>query len=878
MATRLPRERIREPDVDELVGPDAGDEGRELASFWHKQLQNIKDDTRNKRWQKRAYAIERRYRDERTRSVEDGSRRYNVLWSNIEILTPAIYGKCPTPMAERRFRDKDPVGRGAAQILERALRNEIEICGFNEAMEQAVGDYLLAGRGTLWVRYEPEIGPGVSLVSEGQLDTDGNDGEHDDDDEDMSPDAVKLRETGDRITRESTPVDFINWEDFFIIPFNARTWKEVTAVGKRVYMTRDQMVQRFGKTIGKAVPLQKDDRDQRDGAQKEAPDDKGEVFEIWSMVDKAVFWIAEGYDFLCDRKDDPLNLEKFFPCPRPIFSNQTNGTLVPVPDYMEYQDQAAQVDELTQRVYMLVKACKVAGVYNAAAKDIARLFDESVENQLIPVDDWAAFAEKGGVAGNISFMPLKEIIGVINELQQMKEKQIVELDRLTGINDVRRGTTDPRETLGGQRLKTNNTGTRLQRRQNEVARLARDTVRIMADIMAQHFSPQSLIEVSGALYEEGLGPDDMPDLTALNPPPPAPPMMGHNGGPPMGAPPMPPPGAPPMAGGAPPPPMPMAGPGGPPPPPMPPMGAANPPPAMGGNVIPFPASPPPPMAGGPQMPPGPGMLPPPPPPNPEMLAKMEAIQRIGKAIALIRNERLRGFRVDIEVDSTVYGDSAQEKADRTQFLQTVTQYIQQTMAITSQLPEIAPLLGKFLQFGVRGFRVGRDLESAIEDFCDEAPKLAKQHQEQMMQKQDPRQITAEATMLKAKATAQSLQDKSANEKAKMAADAQAAQQEAMAQQQQDAAEVERQRIENQGEAANAQADLQGKSMDMRMMEMQASLEREAQARDLDYQRRVQEMKLEFQKETQAMKLEIEQMRVDREAKKPDPAPPVKKEG
>ena len=234
--------------------------------------------------------------------------------------------------------------------------------------------------------------------------------------------------------------------------------------------------------------------------------------------------------------------------------------------------------------------------------------------------------------------------------------------------------------------------------------------------------------------------------------------------------------------------------------------------------------------------------------------------------------------MDIEVDSTVYGDSAQEKADRTQFLQTVTQYIQQTMAITSQLPEIAPLLGKFLQFGVRGFRVGRDLESAIEDFCDEAPKLAKQHQEQMMQKQDPRQITAEATMLKAKATAQSLQDKSANEKAKMAADAQAAQQEAMAQQQQDAAEVERQRIENQGEAANAQADLQGKSMDMRMMEMQASLEREAQARDLDYQRRVQEMKLEFQKETQAMKLEIEQMRVDREAKKPDPAPPVKKEG
>ena len=127
---------------------------------------------------------------------------------------------------------------------------------------------------------------------------------------------------------------------------------------------------------------------------------------------------------------------------------------MPVPDYIEYQDQAIQIDELTQRISMLAKACKVAGVYNAAAKDIMRLLDESVENELIPVDDWAAFAEKGGVAGNISLLPLKEIIGCIEELQKIKQNTIVELDRLTGINDIMRGTTDARETLGGQRLKT----------------------------------------------------------------------------------------------------------------------------------------------------------------------------------------------------------------------------------------------------------------------------------------------------------------------------------------------------------------------------------------------------------------------------------------
>jgi hypothetical protein len=160
----------------------------------------------------------------------------------------------------------------------------------------------------------------------------------------------------------------------------------------------------------------------------------------------------------------------------------------------------------------------VAGTYNAAAKDIMRLMDESVENELIPVDDWSAFAkDKGGVEGQISFFPIQVIKDCINELMIVKQSQIVEMDRLTGITDIMRGTTDARETLGGQRLKSNSSGTRLQRRQNEVARFARDTIRIMADIMCQHFSSQSLIEVSGALFEEGLGPDDMPDLTQLNP-------------------------------------------------------------------------------------------------------------------------------------------------------------------------------------------------------------------------------------------------------------------------------------------------------------------------------------------------------------------------
>ena len=854
-------------EQDEIAGPKGGEDSRRLAKFWLDQVNSVKDNSQYKHWIRRGETIVRRYRDERNRTDEEGQRRYNALWANVEILKPALYGKTPLPVAERRFKDKDPTGRAAAQILERALRNEVEVCGFNEALNQAVSDYLLPGRGTVWVRYEPKIEESVSLpptpetdmtdalgelpgrytapteqdqeVTKGgrtrprlmntedldrghETDTDKNAEEDGDlvssrgsdvhDAPDESDEEEKLESTGDRIIRESTPVDFVEWSDFFTFPIRARNWAEVTAVCKRVYLSRDQAKRRFGTTIGKAIPLEKDVRGDRtqNTALQAADEDKCQVFEIWSKDDETVYWVAMGYDYLCDRKEDPLTLENFFPTPKPLYANPTNNTLIPVPDFIQYQDQAIQVDELTQRIAMLTKACKMAGVYNAAAKDIQRLFNESVENELIPVDDFAAFAEKGGIEGNWSLMPIQVIKDVINELMMVKEKQIEEMDRLTGINDIMRGTSDARETLGGVRLKSNNTGTRLTQRQNEVARFARDTVRIMADIMSQHFSPQSLIEVSGALYEEGLGPEDMPPMTAFQGGPQGQQMPGQGNGPPSPGVPgvaSPPVGGPPgLPTPAPHPPMPGGMPPGM-PPGAPPPAAPTPPPPMqtGTNVVPFrqpglpaPQGPP----GAPQMPGGAPM----PPPDPQAQAKMAALQRIMTGIGLIRNEAMRGFRVDIEVDSTIFADAAQEKADRTEFLMQVTKFIEMSAQIGSQIPTAVPLLGKLLAFGARGFRIGRDLEMAIEDFTDQAAAFAQQAAAKAQSQPNPEMIKAQADVAKSKAQIQGISMK--NQAEAKSADA----------------EIQRQQLQNQGDQAMAQADIQGKQMDIAVKQIEKQIE------------------------------------------------------
>jgi chemotaxis protein histidine kinase CheA len=198
------------------------------------------------------------------------------------------------------------------------------------------------------------------------------------------------------------------------------------------------------------------------------------------------------------------------------------------------------------------------------------------------------------------------------------------------------------------------------------------------------------------------------------------------------------------------------------------------------------------------------------------MEKLAALKRIARALQLLRDERLRGFRVDIEVDSTIYGDSEQEKADRTQFIQSVTLFLQQCLVMGSQMPEIVPLLGKLLQFGVRGFRVGRDLELAIEEFTDEAAAIAKKRAAAASQQPSPQLLTAQAAMLKAQTDASSTQQKSQSDLAKTQADLQAQVLDNQAQEREAAGEVERQRIENQGEMINSIADLVMKQMDIKI--------------------------------------------------------------
>jgi hypothetical protein len=439
------------------------------------------------RWQKRATKIIKRYRDDTRTQSGNETVKFNILWSNVQTLIPAVYARLPKASARRRFADNDQVGRVAALLIERALDYEIEhYPDFRATMRYAVEDRFLGGRGVAWVRYEPHM-----RAIEMGLPEDGAQVTEDVDEDGNLPDGAEQPE---EIEYECAPVDYVHWKDFG--HSSARTWEEVTQVWRWVYMTREALIERFG-DAGKKIPLDSGP-DNLDGPNRKREGTRAKICELWDKETQRVYWLHKGMAQFIDERPDPLGLEGFFPCPRPLFATTTSDNLVPVPDFLLYQDQANELDILSDRIDGLVKALRMRGVYDASQPALQRLLTEGDNNALIPVDKWMAFGEKGGLKGSIDLLPLDTLAQALLQCYTAREQIKAQIYEITGISDIIRGQTAASETATAQQIKGQYAGLRLRAMQDEVALFASELIRLKAQIICQHFQPQTLLQYAAA--------------------------------------------------------------------------------------------------------------------------------------------------------------------------------------------------------------------------------------------------------------------------------------------------------------------------------------------------------------------------------------------
>ena len=433
------------------------------ASFWQQQIELAEKD-HDEFW-KYGAKVEKRYKNERDTIAKAGTKkRLNILYSNTETLKAALYARTAKPDIRQRYTQQaDKLGKTVAEIMERLLSTTSDCTEHDRAYRKGVQDLALPGRGVIKVCYEPEFGVDPATGQE-------------------------------IITEQEVEEEFVYYKDFLHSP--SQCWDQVWWVAFRHRMTRDDLREnKFDDA--ETIPLNwVPDTTKKD---REVSDDlkRAEVWEVWHKAKKERLWIVKGHPNILRTDPDPYGLDDFYPMAEPVQAITGNDSFVPVAYFQEYEDQADDLDEITARISILTKALRRRGVYNASIKELKRLAKAS-DNEFIAADDWASFAASGGLKGAFDTEDITPIANTILALYEQKAQLMQSIYDTMGISDILRGgSTDPNETATAQALKSQNGSIRMKLAQRDVQRWIRDTLRIKAELVAEHFEPQALMDMSG---------------------------------------------------------------------------------------------------------------------------------------------------------------------------------------------------------------------------------------------------------------------------------------------------------------------------------------------------------------------------------------------
>lgn len=468
---------MTEPDADD-ASPQMTPE--QAASHWQVQLHLAEREVKD--WWDTGDKVQKRYRLDKEASLKGRkAKRFAILFSNTETLKSALYARTPKPDVRRRFGDRNPVARTAAEIIERTLSYAADNTTHDRAYRAGVHDLTLPGRGVVRLCYEAETSQAPQIDPMTQQPMTGEDG---------TPVMV------DQITDQEVSEEHVYWRDFLWSP--CQSWRECTWVAFRKRMSR-QDLRDNGFSNVEDIPLNWSP-DMGDKSDREIPEEikRAEVWEIWCKTSQRRYWIVKGHKRALRIDDDPYELEGFFPLAEPLSAVLGTDTYVPAPFFSEYEDQADDLDEITARISVLIKALKRRGVYDASVPELKRLA-KAADNEFIGVDGakYNLVQQAGGLKKAFDVEDIKPTADILLGLYQQRDQLIQSIYEVSGISDIVRGSTNPNETATAQNIKAQFGSMRLRDSQREVQRWVRDSYRIKAELICTNFTPERLAEICG---------------------------------------------------------------------------------------------------------------------------------------------------------------------------------------------------------------------------------------------------------------------------------------------------------------------------------------------------------------------------------------------
>lgn len=456
---------------------------KEVRKEW---LDKLRDEKRaHKDYHKQAEAAEKQYYARYEWDPVNGN-MYPSLWSIVNTTHAALYSRPPRPDVRKRNVDvMDGIDRQIAQMIERGLSFSQDTTDFDPESHSAVNDFLVSGLGQAKIEMdvETEQVPVINPITGQPI---------------ILPDGPLMQE---KISRRSLRLVYFHHSRFHWEP--TVTWRQVSWVAFDHYMGHEEFEKQFGEKIPEDGKIKAGESSySRDGTKSAAEKYEPQycVHEIWDREERKVIFICEQYPDIIEERDDPLQLEDFFPCPRPMLANCSAEEFLPKPDYVYIKDLIRLINDYSKRIANLTNNLKDVGFYDASFQELAKV-GGAADGTRIPVKDLVQRLNTSNARVDTSAvlveMDNNKKAEVIANLIEQRERTKALLDEAIGISDITRGSTDPNETASAQRIKNQWANVRLAPRLNQIAQFFRNSFRIMAEIMCQSFEPEQLFQMTG---------------------------------------------------------------------------------------------------------------------------------------------------------------------------------------------------------------------------------------------------------------------------------------------------------------------------------------------------------------------------------------------
>jgi len=405
----------------------------------------------------------------------------------------------------------------------------------------------------------------------------------------ITEDGMMLEsETEEFIADQKLFEEYINWECFLTEP--ATKWEDIRWVAFKQSYTAEELTLIFSDEVASKIPMDEElissDKVKNNGVPVDFK--RAIIWEIWDKPSRSRIYFSANAKEILRVDKDPYKLEQFFPMARPLYGAvNTTDTIVPKPDYCIYQDQATELNLINTRISKLIEALKRRGVFDAGFKEAENLATAR-DNTFIAIDNFQMLNGQG-LGSIFATEDLTPISNVLSGLYTQRAQIIQSIYEITGISDVIRGSSNPNETATAQRIKGQFGSMRLRARQDDVQRFIKDTLRLKAEIIAEHFEAETLAGITGI------------DVNVIN-----------------------------------------------------------------------------------------------------------------QLLPILRSDKLRGYTVDIETDSTIFDDDAQNKAQTVEMIGALTGFMKEFMPIIQDNPAIAPMAMGIMRLGLGAFKKGREIEGQME--------------------------------------------------------------------------------------------------------------------------------------------------------------------